>query len=384
MVPPRLDLGRIACVKTSEQLLPPRGRGRPELASQPLGVPSLHRFNEGASTDWLDRLFERAPVPAWCLGVAFAAVVLGVVALASALIEDPWPLPRGESLLANRDLRLGLTITALAAYTPAARHYLLRAAGRNLAALRRLLGPRAEKALATRTAWLPGWVAWLFLLVTPAVAFAVDRDPGLYFREGYWHVGNAWTWGLGVFTTWCLGRIVIATLGVSRDFSAIAAALPEVDPLDRAWLAPFTSQALFSALLWLLVPVVWAVNLVDAPFLLVVPAISLVCVAVGTTALVLPTRGVRRRLEEARERELAAVHGSLRGDAAALDASLLAGRLEDPGVADLVAWARYVADLSTSPFTQATRLRFLLYLALPLGSWLGGALVDWLLERVLA
>jgi hypothetical protein len=45
---------------------------------------------------------------------------------------------------------------------------------------------------------------------------------------------------------------------------------------------------------------------------------------------------------------------------------------------------RYVEDLSTSPFTQASRLRFGLYLALPLGSWLGGALVDWLVERMLA
>ena len=42
-----------------------------------------------------------------------------------------------------------------------------------------------------------------------------------------------------------------------------------------------------------------------------------------------------------------------------------------------------MSELSTSPFTQATRLRFVLYLALPLGSWLGGALVDWVVERLL-
>ena len=318
------------------------------------------------------------------MAVLFAALVLAVVALAAVLIEDPWHVAEREGLLANRDFRLGLTITALAAYTPTSRHYLLRAADRNLDALRRLLGPRAESALATRTAWLPGWVAWLFLLVVPAVALTVDRDPGLYFRPGYWSVGNAWGWSLGAFATWCLGRSVVATLGVSRDFSAIARALPEVDLLDRARLAPFTSQALFSSLLWLIAPALWAVNLVDAPFLLVVPAISAVCAAVGTAALLLPTRGVRRRLAEAKQRELAAVHAALRGDDAALVDSVLAGRLERPGVADLVAWARYVADLPTSPFTQASRLRFGLYLALPLGSWLGGALVEWLVEWLLA
>ena len=310
--------------------------------------------------------------------------MLALVGLASLWIENPWKMDPGDSLASNRDFRLGLTITALAAYTPAARHYLLRAAARNREALRRVLGPEAEAASAARTRWLPGWVAWVFALVVPATALTVDRDPGLYFRAGYWAVGSAWSWGLGLFSAWCLGRAVVATLGVSRDFSAIGTALPRVDLLDRGWLAPFTSQALFMALLWLLVPAIWAVNLVDAPFLIVVPAITLVCLGFGSAALLLPTQGVRRRLVEAKERELAAVHAALRGDEAALSRSLLARRRERPGVSDLVAWARYVSELSTSPFTQASRLRFVLYLALPLGSWLGGALVEWLVDRALA
>jgi hypothetical protein len=336
-----------------------------------------------AQADWLDRWLARAPLPAWVLGVAFVALVLAVVALAAGLIEDPGGI--ADSLaVGNRDVRFGLTITLLAAYTPLSRHYLLRAAERNREALRRLLGPRAEPALASTVPWAPAWVALLFMLAVPLIAFGVDRDPGLYFRAGYWKLGSTWAWTLGLFTAWCLGRSAVATLGVSRQFSAIAAALPEVDLLDRRWLAPLASQALFSSLLWLLVPALWAVNLVDSPFLLVVPAVTLLCAAVGTAALLLPTRGVRRRLAEAKERELAAAHAALRGDASALGGSLLAARPERPGVADLVAWLRYVEDLSTSPFTQATRLRFGLYLALPLGSWLGGALVDWLVERLLA
>jgi hypothetical protein len=316
--------------------------------------------------------------------VASAAAVLALVGLAAAWLENPWKMDPGDSLAENRDFRLGLTITVLAAYTPASRHYLLRAAERNREALRRALGPEAGGALDVRTRWLPGWVAWLFVIVVPATALTIDRDPGLYFRPGYWSVGSAWSWSLGLFSAWCLGRSVVATLGVSRDFSAIAAALPRVELLDRAWLVPFTSQALFMALLWLLVPAIWAVNLVDAPFLLVVPVISAICLGVGSVALWLPTQGLRRRLAEAKERESAAVHAALRGDERALAGSLLARRRDPPSVADLVAWAGYVRELSTSPFTQATRLRFLLYLALPLGSWLGGALVDWLVERLLA
>ena len=103
-----------------------------------------------------------------------------------------------------------------------------------------------------------------------------------------------------------------------------------LDLLDRAWLAPFTSQALLMALLWLLVPALWAVNLVDAPFLVVVPAIALVCLGVGSAALLLPTQGVRHRRAEAKERELAAAHAALRGDQTALSRSLLASRRASP------------------------------------------------------
>jgi hypothetical protein len=310
--------------------------------------------------------------------------VLALVGLAAAWIDDPWKMDPGDLLSENRDLRLGLTITALAAYSPASRYYVLRAAARNREALRRALGAEAEPALAARTRWLPGWVAWCFVLLVPLAALAIDRDPGVYFGPGYWAVGSAWAWVLGLFSAWCLGRAAIATLGVSRDFSAIAAALPRVDLLDRAWLAPFASQALLMALVWLVKPAIWSVNLVDAPFLLVVPAISAVCLGVGMAALWLPTQGARRRLAEAKARELTAVHAALAGDDAALRGSRLGRRAQRPSVADLVAWAGYVKELSTSPFTQASRLRFLLYLALPLGSWLGGALVDWLVERVLA
>jgi hypothetical protein len=333
--------------------------------------------------DWLDRLLERAPLPVWIVAVGFGLIVLAIVAVVAALLEDPREIVE-RGWLANRDLRFGLTLTALAAYMPAARHYLLASAARNRAALRTLLSARSVAAIDAPIPWPGVWVPWLVLPLVPLIAFAIDRDLGLYFRAGYWHVGNVWSWTLGTFMAWCLGRAVVATVATSRQFSAIAAALPDIDLLDRRWLSPFVGQALFSSLLWLLVPALWAVNLVDAPFLYVVPGITGVCVTVGTVALLLPTRGVRRRLHEAKERELALTHAALRGSDAHSGESLLAVRGQPPSVADLVAWARYVGELPTSPFNQASRLRFVLYLALPLGSWLGGALVEWLVDRALA
>jgi hypothetical protein len=333
--------------------------------------------------DWLDRLLERAPLPVWGVAMAFGAVVLALAGVAALLLERPEDIV-ARGFLGNRDLRLGVMITTLAAYAPASRYYLLKRAARDRAELRSLLGPGSAAVIDAPARWPPSWVGWWFLALGPLVGFAIDRDPGLYFRSGYWSVGSVWTWTLGLFTAWCLGRLIVATVAVSRQFQAIAARLPEVDLLDRRWLAPFVRQGLYSALLWLLVPALWAVNLGDAPFLYVVPPITGLCLAFGTVALLLPTRGVRRRLHEAKECELSLVHAALRGDEAAFSGSLLAARDERPSVADLVAWARYVSELSTSPFNPASRLRFMLYLALPLGSWLGGALVEWLVDRALA
>jgi len=333
--------------------------------------------------DWLDRLLRRAPGSVWAVAVAFGAAVLGLVAGLAFWLERPEEI-LGRGFLANRDLRFGVMITVLAAYTPAARHYLLARADRNRATLRALLGSPDGRSVDAPLRWPSRWLVWGAVALVPMIGLAIDRDPSVYFRPGYWSVGNVWTWTLGAFAAWCLGRSIAATVAVSRQFSAIAAALPAVDLLDRRWLGPFVNQALFASLLWLLVPALWAVNLGDAPFLWVIPVITAICVAVGTVALLLPTRGVRRRLHEAKEREVVLAHAALRGDESALAGSLLAARAERPSVADLVAWARYVDELPTSPFTGATRLRFVLYLALPLGSWLGGVLIEWLLDRLLA
>ena len=58
-----------------------------------------------AHADWLDRLYARAPLPAWAVGAAFGVAVLVLVAVAAAWLEDPWHLVASGRLLSNRDFR---------------------------------------------------------------------------------------------------------------------------------------------------------------------------------------------------------------------------------------------------------------------------------------
>ena len=60
------------------------------------------------------------------------------------------------------------------------------------------------------------------------------------------------------------------------------------------------------------------------------------------------------------------------------------GAAPEGGLLDeLVAYHRLVKEVRSWPFDAPTLARFALYLAIPLGSWLGGAMVERLLDVLL-
>ena len=66
-----------------------------------------------------------------------------------------------------------------------------------------------------------------------------------------------------------------------------------------------------------------------------------------------------------------------------LRGSGLASRGQEPSLADLVAYRSLVESAREWPFDASTFLRFALYLTIPLGSWLGGAVAERALDAVL-
>jgi len=66
----------------------------------------------------------------------------------------------------------------------------------------------------------------------------------------------------------------------------------------------------------------------------------------------------------------------------ALDGSPIAAR-PDLSLADLLAYEGFLRQIPVWPFDQATWPRLALYLLLPFGSWLGGALLERLLDALL-
>jgi hypothetical protein len=110
---------------------------------------------------------------------------------------------------------------------------------------------------------------------------------------------------------------------------------------------------------------------------------SVPSVAVAAVAFVLPVRGLRRQIRARKAEELAKVREDIRrnrGLAAesGTESAEAGGRL--PG---LLAYMNQIESVREWPFDAPTLTRFFLYVAIPLGSWVGGALVERLLGAAL-
>jgi hypothetical protein len=214
------------------------------------------------------------------------------------------------------------------------------------------------------------------------VALLVDREPTLYLQEGYWRVVSLWTWGLGCFVCTVGGIFVHRVRSDGRCFSALGRDLPELDLLNLRALAPFARQGLRASLAAVAFVSVFAFNLIDPGFLPAVVLIAGLALLPAAGALLGPVFGVRARIVREKREELARVNAAIRGDAAALAGSAIAHG-PAPGLADLLAYRGFVESLPDWPFDTSMRARIGLYLAIPIGSWVGGALVERVLNAVL-
>jgi hypothetical protein len=145
-------------------------------------------------------------------------------------------------------------------------------------------------------------------------------------------------------------------------------------PDFAAWLWPGITAGLL--LLWIigsgLGALVFLSEGIGAPIL----AIVLATVGVGIATLVLPMRGAHLRIRAEKRAELERTRTAIRGERE----KLLADSARPARLADLLAYEARIERVREWPIDLPILLRFSGLLALAVGSWLGGAVV----ERVLA
>jgi hypothetical protein len=350
--------------------------------SSPGGITPV-RIEEHAQLPWTARLYARVPLPTFGVGLLIGGVLLSV------LIVSEWALGR-FSLMAYdagpinplREFRIALVICLMTAFGPSAYVMLIHRTRRTWTELRPLLRlSDAEiedelRRIGHRPAWGMALLLAVALIANLVITYATTPDnplvPGVFLPEVLWHrvfspiviLYSAFVTALIVASSWRLSK---AARGIS-----------DLDLLDSEVLAPFKSQALSHSMVIFGMAACASPLGLETHLLPLVISIWIFASMVAVVGLLLPLIGIRDVIRAERSRELSWCDAELR---MARDTLKRAEPGSEPArFAELSAYRQRIDDVSEWPLDAPSFVRFSLYLLLPLGSWIGGALVERLVD----
>jgi hypothetical protein len=99
--------------------------------------------------------------------------------------------------------------------------------------------------------------------------------------------------------------------------------------------------------------------------------------AIGAVTFILPVLGVHQRIRETKHAALEALQEEL---SSALEDTLAASGRKSGRLTDLLTWRSYLENLREWPFDFTTVVTFALYLLIPVASWIGGAVVERIID----
>lgn len=236
------------------------------------------------------------------------------------------------------------------------------------------------------------WASWRSQLFEPArapraVATAAGAATGIAvivlsraFGSGsgathQWAGHLVWAVALNAVLFALLARLAVASLVRARVLSQMGrqARVRLVDPSE---LTPFARAGLRGAVYWFLGSSIASLLMLDSGAPWIVAVVVSATIGLGFASLLRPNLGVHERLRAAKSAELSWVRNQI---------ELARGALAHPAPGDEALTARLPALLAYEtriqavrewPFDTSTRVRFLLFLLVPVGSWLGGALIE--------
>jgi hypothetical protein len=266
--------------------------------------------------------------------------------------------------------------------------YLARGTFRDLEALRPILRGGADTygelrqeltQFDRRRLWIGGFLGFLLVCVLGelTVGFWTQR-----VLIGDWQLRDPCVAAL-LFALWITaGTGAVYLIDSARVYSRIGEQHVEIDLLNLAPLSPLNHHGLRIVLFIVIITAAGVIVFTPgAPDSQMIGAFagSFCYLVVAVAAFLLPVRGLRRQIRARKAEELARVREDIRHNRELASESAEAGaRL--PG---LLAYMEKIESVREWPFDAPTLTRFFLYVAIPLGSWLGGALVERLLGAAL-
>ena len=303
----------------------------------------------------------------------------GIFLLAGGFPEGSNPLWRSEFWWAE------LVNAALLGYIPAVLLISRRGIERDLRLLAPVL-PGADAGLSTSAIGPASYAGQVFKLSGFMGGIVlVYVDPSLSLG-GDQSLGNpVFLWPLlrtPVFT-WLVFTLIESDFKATRAYFHIGRNLIKVDLLNVHALSPFARRGLRSALTWVLFSIIFSLFwLGDAAseqnvFLL------LLVLTMATAAFFVPLIGVHRNIVSVKARELDRLRDQILSERAGILDSSLDAAPASPRLANLIAYYQLIDGAREWPIDAANLLKFFMYLLIGLGSWLGGAMVERLLDSTL-
>jgi hypothetical protein len=337
---------------------------------------------------WFLAPFAAIPLPAWIVGLGIAGLVTGAYVGMELVFDALGRHGKGESFWTRGDLRHVIPGALLLGYIPAGVVYGTRSAGRAWREIRPLVrNPDAQletlmaqhPSLTRRSFRLAGLAGALTWIVSMPILAGVSFASALHLHHWTHYNWFSFAVNLGLFVMFA--QVIYASVGASAGAPLAMRLEWDLDLLDPGALRPLVRQGLSHALLWVV-----GISIVSLAFLdpagepgddlLFQGAVLAVAFAGALAALILPLRNAHRLIAALKAWELNCLHAAIRGDRASLAGTALADQASKLSLADLVAYRDRIASVHEWPIERSTILRIVLFLGIPIGSWIGGALVE--------
>lgn len=286
----------------------------------------------------------------------------------------------------SEELRVAVTQILITAYCATAYAYLLTAARRTTHELSLAIpGLRDRGTIVDRAGKHSKWVlplvgAATYLVIGIGATNATTPEPVNPWYWEDWTYEVFWHRATTVLFVWWIGCFNYVIVVESTRLSRMSNSIETLDLLDMRPYQPLVRQGLTNALLVIGMVSVMSLLGVESRYWSALVGFWIGFTVLAWIGLMLPLRGIRKKFRFTKNQELDWCRQSLKASRDVLKSGPDEGR----SIADTLAYQTIIDDLRNWPFDNSTLVRFTLYLLIPLGSWLGGAVVERGLDLVLS
>ncbi|MCZ6708947.1 MAG: hypothetical protein O7B25_01135 [Gammaproteobacteria bacterium] len=265
----------------------------------------------------------------------------------------------------------------MAGYSASMYAYLLTSAKKSAHELATAIEPELNgQVLVDRAGTHPWWALLLAAIAINAFAatITIQSTAGLIHPWDWQALDYDVRWHrvVGLFFNWWIGCSLYVVVVESARLSRLSDEIQSLDLLDLRRFEPLVRQGLTNALLVIGMASVLSLFALDLGFILMLVGAWITMVMIAWVGLTLPLRGIRRKIRIATNQELQWCQQALK---TARDA-LQAGAAGTQSIAEIIAYKTTIVQTRNWPFDNPTLVRFALYLLIPLGSWVGAAVVE--------